>query len=149
MTLEDEEILDAGSIESVVQLSNYQIVGLYKNKKKFPKDVMEIVEAELNRRNLSTSEINEIEEQVNYLEPIESSILNSDYWNILIFMLAAQAFLVNVFVAILALIILLATFGGIITRFKYGARREKVFWLKLCLVVFGINILCLALLVFI
>ncbi|MBL4650716.1 MAG: hypothetical protein JKY03_13375 [Aureispira sp.] len=65
MSLDQDQLIDDSNATNAVQLTDRQIIGLLLDKKKFPEKIIISLEFELQKRNLSNSDIKALESKLN------------------------------------------------------------------------------------
>jgi len=121
MNSNKETILDADNW-NCTQLSNYQLMGIALNQKKFPQEVVTAVRAELERRKLTSTEVIQLEEQLTKIEVSDEKLLTNGLWW-LVFIAMILGIICNP-------IILSATIIAEKRRLKGGHMAAKQFWKK-------------------
>lgn len=140
MPLEDDELLDSVTLSRASQLTNYQIVNLYLEKNKFPPEIVELVEFEIERRKITTSQIEIQKTEFEKLTPIDAPLVERKNLGILIFAIF-QMLISGVFEFIWGLTIFMVSLVAIKKRYKEGSSKEKQFWKRFEFAMLGINII--------
>lgn len=127
--LDQNQLLDENSAANTVQLKDHQIIGLLLDKEKFPKKIILALEFELQKRNLSSSDIKALESELNASDIVPALPISKEYKKLLAFWFimqtAAQAssFLWQIVVFTISI-------RAIKNRFTKGASYQKGTWRK-------------------
>jgi len=129
MPLDQDQLIDDSNATNAVQLTDRQIIGLLLDKKKFPEKIIISLEFELQKRNLSNSDIKALESKLNASDIVPALPISKEYKKLLAFWFiiqtAAQAssFLWQI-------VMFTISIRAIKNRFTKGPSYQKSTWRK-------------------